>query len=94
MTVNNIGANQPVAPTTATPAARPTQPAVVSTPTRGADQLELTGSGAPTAAQKAANGNFRADKVASIKAQLANGTYDADGKLDGAIDKLLNELNK
>ena len=29
-----------------------------------------------------------------IKAQLANGTYDEDKKLDGSLDKLLDDLLK
>ena len=39
--------------------------------------------------------DVRTDLVSDIRNQIQAGTYDADGKkLDGAIDKLLDELNK
>lgn len=57
------------------------------------DRLELSGNSQMLEALKANNG-IRADKVASIKSQIQDGTYDADGtKLDGAIENLLGELN-
>jgi negative regulator of flagellin synthesis FlgM len=36
--------------------------------------------------------DIRADKVASIKAQIANGSYDTDEKLDIALSRLLDEI--
>ena len=93
MTVNNIGANVPVQQTAATAPARAAAPAAPATTTRAADHIELSGAN-PAAASHKATGGFRADKVAAIKAQIANGTYDEDSKLNGAIDNLLNELNK
>lgn len=57
------------------------------------DRLELSGASHLLQSLKANNG-IRADKVASIKAQIQAGTYEDDQKLDGAIDKLLDELNK
>jgi negative regulator of flagellin synthesis FlgM len=36
--------------------------------------------------------DIRADKVASIKAQIAKGTYDTDEKLDLALSRLLDEI--
>lgn len=57
------------------------------------DRLELSGGSHLLQSLKANNG-IRADKVASIKAQIQSGTYDDEAKLDGAVDKLLDELNK
>ena len=36
--------------------------------------------------------DIRADKVASIKAQIANGSYDTAEKLDIALSRLLDEI--
>jgi flagellar biosynthesis anti-sigma factor FlgM len=57
------------------------------------DRLELSGGSHLLQSLKANNG-IRADKVASIKSQIQSGTYDDETKLDGAVDKLLDELNK
>jgi len=35
---------------------------------------------------------IRQDRVDDIRAQLANGSYDVDAKLDTAIDRLLDEI--
>ncbi len=35
---------------------------------------------------------IRTDRVAEIKAQIENGAYETDEKLDLAVDRLLNEL--
>jgi flagellar biosynthesis anti-sigma factor FlgM len=56
------------------------------------DRLELSGASHLLQSLKT-NSGVRADKVASIKAQIQAGTYDDDAKLDGAVDKLLNDLN-
>jgi flagellar biosynthesis anti-sigma factor FlgM len=57
------------------------------------DRLELSGGSHLLQSLKANNG-IRADKVASIKAQIQAGSYENDAKLNGAVDKLLDELNK
>lgn len=36
--------------------------------------------------------DIRADKVAEIRAQIENGSYETPDKLDSAIDKLLDDL--
>lgn len=62
-------------------------------PVRASDRLELSGAGAYLAMAKA--NDVRVDKVQSIREQIQNGTFDADGsKLDAASDKLLDELNE
>lgn len=96
--VNNIGNNSPVY-TVNRATARPTQAptaATTATPNRGADTVELSGNSSVSHAMKTlkAGGDFRADKVAAIKAQIASGTYETDEKLDTATDRLLDEMFK
>jgi len=63
-------------------------------PVRATDRLELSGASGFLAALKS-NNDVRTDKVAAIRQQLQEGTYDPDGKkLDAAADKLLDELNE
>ncbi len=62
-------------------------------PVRASDRLELSGASGFLAALK--SNDVRTDKVASIRQQLQDGTYDPDGKkLDAATDKLLDELTQ
>jgi negative regulator of flagellin synthesis FlgM len=35
---------------------------------------------------------IRAERVAEIRAQIAEGTYDTDAKLEAALDRLLDEM--
>jgi negative regulator of flagellin synthesis FlgM len=57
------------------------------------DRVELSGMSGLLKSLKAGN-DFRADKVASIKAQIEAGTYESDDKLDIAADRLLDDLLK
>jgi hypothetical protein len=36
--------------------------------------------------------DVRHDRVASVRAELQNGTYDADKHFDAALDRMINEL--
>jgi anti-sigma28 factor (negative regulator of flagellin synthesis) len=55
------------------------------------DRLEL--SGASNFLQTLKTNDIRTDKVAAVKAQIADGSYDADGsKLDAAVGKLLDSI--
>src|SRR5687768_1464712 len=58
-----------------------------------ADRVELSGMSGILKSLKAGN-DFRADKVAEIKAQIEAGTYESDEKLDVATDRLLDDLLK
>jgi anti-sigma28 factor (negative regulator of flagellin synthesis) len=57
---------------------------------RAADRLELSGATQHLLSLK--TNDVRADKVASIRAQIEAGTYDDEQKLDIAIDRLLDDL--
>jgi flagellar biosynthesis anti-sigma factor FlgM len=96
--VNNVGNNSPIysvnrpGPKPLSQSAAPASAA----PARGKDTVELSGNTAASQALKTlkAGGDFRADKVASIKAQIQAGTYDDEAKLDAATDRLLDEIAK
>jgi len=91
--INSVGGNSPIQPPT--PPAAPTissAPASTSSTARPADRLDL--SGTSHLLQSLKTNNIRADKVASVKSQIANGTYEDDHKLNGALDGLLDDLLK
>lgn len=58
---------------------------------RPADRLELSGVGHLMKVLKADTG-IRADKVASIRAQIEAGTYETEEKLNITIDRLIEDL--
>jgi anti-sigma28 factor (negative regulator of flagellin synthesis) len=89
--INNISQTTPLQKIVTEPVQK--QIAPDAAPVRASDRLELSGAGGLLAALK--SNDVRTDKVASIRQQVQDGTYDADGtKLDGAADKLLDELTQ
>ncbi len=68
-------------------------PASTSRPTSAgpADQLDISPA-AEAAASAADGGDIRADLVARVRSEIANGTYETPEKLDSALSNLLNEL--
>jgi flagellar biosynthesis anti-sigma factor FlgM len=95
--VNNVGNNSPVYSVNRLAAKPPAQAATgTSAPARGTDTVELSGTNHVGNLLKTlkAGGDVRTDKVAEIKAQIANGTYEDDKKLDAATDRLLDEMLK
>ena len=68
----------------------PTQ-APSSTPSYGVDQLDISPE-ADLVAQVHNLPDIRQDRVAQIKAQIAEGTYETDAKLDMALSRLLDEI--
>jgi flagellar biosynthesis anti-sigma factor FlgM len=90
MSIQGIGNNSPVQKITGNPIQK-SIPAGSSQPTRGTDKVELSGMSHALATLKS-GGDFRADKVADIKAQIEAGTYEDDKKLDIAADRLLDDL--
>jgi anti-sigma28 factor (negative regulator of flagellin synthesis) len=88
--IDQVAGNAPVQNIVSNPVQKQVPP---DAPTQvpATDQLQLSGvSHLMTALQ---TNNIRTDKVAEIRQQLDAGTYDPDGtKLDGAVDKLLDDL--
>ena len=87
--INNVSGSTP-AQKLYTPPTRPATAAQPAAPTRAADKLELSGAGHLLSAAKA--NDVRSEKVAAVKAQIANGTYETPDKLDAAAGKLLDDL--
>ena len=56
------------------------------------DQLDISPAAAQAADQAAESGDIRADLVARVRGEIANGTYETAEKLDGALEGLLNEI--
>jgi anti-sigma28 factor (negative regulator of flagellin synthesis) len=89
--INNVNSGSPVQKIIANPVMREVATETPATPSRAADRLELTG--LTPMLQSLKTSDVRMDKVAEIRKQIENGSYDADGsKLDATIDKLLDEL--
>ena len=55
------------------------------------DQLDIS-SEAKMLSQLKVAGEFRADKVADIRNQIATGQYETQERLEGAVNRLLDEL--
>ena len=75
---------------------RPTSPSSPSQPTRGVDQVDISAAG-EAAALASETGSiettgFRADLVARIQNEIAAGTYETADKLNGAVERLLDEM--
>ena len=92
--INGLGSNSPVQKLTQNPIRKeiPTD-APPTQPPRGADKLELSGMSHLLKTLKSGN-DVRAEKVAQIRAQIDAGTYETDEKLDVAVDRLLDDLQK
>lgn len=87
--VNNINHAGPVQKVISKPVVR--ELPATAAPQRASDRLELSGLG--PLLQTLKQSDVRVDKVADIRRQIEDGSYDADGKkLDAAIDRLLDEL--
>jgi anti-sigma28 factor (negative regulator of flagellin synthesis) len=89
MNVNNVGSNSPVQKIVANPIQKQIP---ADAPARASDRLELSGASHLLKALK--SNDVRTDKVQSVKSQIESGTYEDDHKLNVAIDRLLDDLNK
>ena len=69
-------------------AATDTRPASSTSQT---DQVDISPA-AQLAGQVSEIPDIRQDRVASLKAAIANGTYETDDKLNTALDRLLDEI--
>lgn len=69
--------------------ANPSQPErTTATPT---DQLDISPA-AQAAIEAQESGEIRADLVARVRNEIAQGTYETPEKLDAALDRLLDEI--
>lgn len=96
MEVNSLGpvsGGSPIRRTTQpTAASSPGSPAVnEARPVSPTDELELS-SVDPTANRVDIEGEFRAQRLAVIQEQIANGTYETPQKLSVAVDQMLDQL--
>ena len=66
-------------------------PAPARTSFDTADQLDISPQ-ASLASRLSDIPDIRQDRVASLRAQIAAGTYETDDKLDGALNALLDEI--
>lgn len=55
------------------------------------DKVEISSAG-EAASLAAESGDIRADLVARVRGEIANGSYDTPDKMEAALDGLLNEL--
>ncbi|QDU27673.1 Anti-sigma-28 factor, FlgM [Anatilimnocola aggregata] len=80
---------------TAQPLSAPHRPLAAQAPqsrgVSGVDQLDISPE-ADLISQVHDLPDVRQDKVNSIRAQIASGTYDTDAKLDAALSRLLDEI--
>ena len=88
--INSIGNHNPVQKVVSQPIHKQV-PASAPKQMPATDKLELSGVGHLLKALKT-DGDVRMDKVAHIKSQIEAGTYESEAKLDGAIDKLMDDL--
>jgi len=72
-------------------AARAAESAAPGETLAASDRLDISEAGR-IASQMAEIPEIRADRVADIRAALANGTYETFDKLDVALDRLLDEI--
>lgn len=89
--INHIGGGSPINRVTTHPVQKQI-PADAPAQMPATDKLELSGASHLLKALK--QNDIRTDKVAEIKAQIADGTYDDEKKLDIAVDRLLDDLLK
>lgn len=79
------GQQQPPPPPGHQPSAGPVDQLDLSSAAGGAERL---GGGSPIAG----SGEIRIDRVAELRRQIADGSYETPEKLDAALDRLLDEI--
>ena len=89
--INGVGQTNPLNHVYNKPAVRPAADAQPPAATRPSDRVDLGDAKVALLSKLKAN-DIRADKVQDIRAQIEAGTYESGDKLDGAIDKLLDDL--
>lgn len=72
-----------------TPSLQPATESAITTPT---DQLDLSPEALAVSSSQGSGEVFRADRVAELRAAIAQGNYDTDDKMSAALDKFLDQL--
>lgn len=91
--INGVGNSGSVQRIVGPAAARPGSAAGAAAAKSGStDKLELSGMSHLLKSLK--NNDVRTDKVASVRGEIEAGTYEDDRKLEAAIDRLLEELDR
>ena len=86
---NQLHGAQPINGPHNTRSARPTQS---TQPTNSiGDQLDIS-EAAQLASQNSEASDIRADLVARVRGEIANGTYETEAKFDAALDRLIDEI--
>ncbi|MEI7458017.1 MAG: flagellar biosynthesis anti-sigma factor FlgM [Pirellula sp.] len=70
----------------------PAQAATQSAIATPVDQLELSAEALSVGQTEQSGQAFRAEKVASLREAIAQGTYDTDEKMSAALDSFLDQL--
>ncbi len=91
--IHGLGTVAPLQQTQATNKSAATTATSATKTSSLSDRLELSGMSGLLQSLKV-GGDFRADKVATIKSQIEAGTYEDDAKLDAASDRLLDALGE
>ena len=91
--INGLGGVSQIQQTSSVAKTAPTEVTSAASKPTLSDRIELSGMSGLMASLKA-GGDFRADKVATIKSQIEAGTYDSDDKLDAATHRLLDALGE
>ena len=91
--INKLSSNAPVNKVVAKPIQKEV-PADAPKQLPVTDRVELSGAVSNLLKTLKSGGDVRAEKVAAIRQQLQDGTYEDDHKLDVAADRLLDDLLK
>ena len=92
MDVNGVGSTSGGLPIRKVSEAMPAQKPVEARPVSPKDELQLSSVSSPETAKAELEGAFRAQRLAQIQQQIADGTYDIPEKLEAAVDRMLERL--
>ena len=89
--INGIGNHSPISKVSTQPVQKQV-PAEAPKQMLATDKVQISGMNHMMEMLK--TNEVRADKVATIKSQIEAGSYETDAKLDAAIDRLIDDLDR
>ena len=92
MDVNGVGSTSGGLPVRKVSDATPSEKPIEARPVSPKDELQLSSVNSPEAAKVELEDAFRAQRIAQIQQQIADGTYDTPEKMDAAIDRMMERL--